>query len=152
MSWTLVGNTGHDWVQVQVTIYLGEERSHWQQRTAAQSVAFIRITQPVSKTALLTEVVYGVVTGLLHTPDRKRNFWFTENKNLLNILVFTNIKIIVYTYSMYILLTIEGQNNGLMLWAINYRCSMRIYKYSMGFRTPAVDQSYSSIYYKHDLR
>ena len=29
---------------------------------------------------------------------------------------------------------------------------MRIYKYSMGFRTPAVDQSYSSIYYNHDLR
>ena len=28
---------------------------------------------------------------------------------------------------------------------------MRIYKYSMGFRTPAVDQSYSSIYYNHDL-
>ena len=28
---------------------------------------------------------------------------------------------------------------------------MRIYKYSMGFRTPAADQSYWSIYLNHDL-
>ena len=32
-----------------------------------------------------------------------------------------------------------------------YKCPMRIYKYPMGFRTPAVDQPYSSIYYNHDL-
>ena len=51
-------------VRVQVTTYLGEERSHWEQRMAAQSVVFTRRTQRVSRTELLTEVVYGVITEL----------------------------------------------------------------------------------------
>ena len=34
---------------------------------------------------------------------------------------------------------------------IIYKCSMRIYKCSMGFRIPAVDQSHWSIEYNYDL-
>ena len=35
---------------------------------------------------------------------------------------------------------------------IIYKCSMRIYKCSMGFRIPAVDQSHWSIEYNYDLK
>ena len=67
---------------------------------AAQSVVFTQRTVPVSKTELLMEVVYRVITGLPHTPEYKKKFMIYRNKNLLiytNVLVFTCIKIFVYT-------------------------------------------------------
>ena len=61
---------------------------------AAQSVIVTGRMQPVSKTELLTEVVYGVATEL------HPNSNFTENMHIFTkytSLVFAHIKIFFYT-------------------------------------------------------
>ena len=68
---------------------------------AAQSVVLTRRTQAVSKTELLKEVVYGVITELPHTSEYKKNFFDLQKTKIClftqNILAFTCIKIFVYT-------------------------------------------------------
>ena len=67
-------------VRVQVTIHLGEERSHWEQQTAAQSV--------VNTGSFKDRASHG---GGVRSNNRtsayvrieKDFFWFTENKNSL---------------------------------------------------------------------
>ena len=109
-------------VRMQVTTYLGEESSHWEQRTAAQSVIVTRRMQPVSKTELLTEVVYGVTTELHPNSD------FTENMH-----IYTKYTIVLYLHTS-------------KYSFIHNPCT-----YYWQFRTPGVDQSYWNIYYNHQI-
>ena len=137
---------------MQITIYLSEERSHWEQRTAAKSVVFIRETQPISKTAAHERGIRSNNQTSGYTQIKKKFLVYRKQ----NSLVYTKYTCIYIYQNIWCAYYLQCKATTMTLCSEQYinnvgRCSMRIYKCSTGFRTPAVDQSYWSIYYNHDL-
>ena len=85
------------------------------------------LTQPISKTELLMKVVYRVITSALCLNSKKKFLIHRKQNSLIYAKYILAFKIFLYIIHVYILLTVWGHNNGLILWAIKYRRFMRIF-------------------------